>query len=94
MWRRSNVTRVKTHNLLLTGMNNIVLHSVNNVVDKLFSHDNNIVTALFKKFNHQYCYNLLTRLSNNDSNNEQACSFNIAFPCSNNRGQPLSLHQC
>ena len=24
-------------------------------------------------FNHQYCYNLLTRLSNDDDNNEQAC---------------------
>ena len=41
---------------------------------RLFSHDYNVVTALF---NHQYCYNLLTRLSNNDNNNEQACSINI-----------------
>ena len=48
-------------------------------------------TALF---NHQYCYNLLTRLSNNDNNNEQACSINIAFSCFNNREQPLLLHQC
>ena len=31
---------------------------------KLFSHDNNVVTALF---NHQYCYNLLNKLSNNDN---------------------------
>ena len=38
---------------------------------RLFSHHNNVVTALF---NHQYCYSLLTRLSNNDNNNEQACS--------------------
>ena len=52
---------------------------------KLFSHDNNIVTALF---NHQYCYNLLTKLSNNDNNNEQACSINIVFSCFNNREQP------
>ena len=28
----------------------------------------NVVTALF---NHQYCYNLLTRLSNNDKNNDK-----------------------
>ena len=57
---------------------------------RLFSHDNNVVTALF---NHQYCYNLLTRLSNNDNNSEQACSINIVFSCSNNREQPLLLHQ-
>ena len=56
---------------------------------RLFSHDNNVVTALFK---HQYCYNLLTRLSNNESNNEQAFSINIAFFCFNNREQPLLLH--
>ena len=54
---------------------------------RLFSHDNNVVTALF---NHQYCYNLWTRLSNN----EQACSINIVFSCFNNREQPLLLHQC
>ena len=47
---------------------------------RLFSHDNNVVTALF---NHQYCYNLLTTLSNNDNNREQACSINIDFSCSN-----------
>ena len=58
---------------------------------RLFSHDNNVVTA---SFNHQYCYNLLTRLSNNDNNNEQACSINIVFSCFNNREQPLLLHQC
>ena len=30
--------------------------------------------------NHQYCYNLLTRLSNNDNNSEQgACSINNCF---------------
>ena len=59
---------------------------------RLFSHDNNVVTALF---NHQYCYNLLTRLSNNDNNSEQASSINIAFfSCFNNREQPLLLHQC
>ena len=47
----------------------------------LFSHDNNVVTALF---NHQYCYNLLTRLSNDDNNNKQACSINIVSSCLNN----------
>ena len=56
----------------------------------LFSHDNNVVTALF---NHQYCYNLLTRLNNNDNNSEQACSINIVFSRFNNREPPL-LHQC
>ena len=61
------------------------------LLTRLFSHDNNVVTALF---NHQYCYNLLTRLSNNDNNNEQACSINIAFSCFNNREQPSLLHQC
>ena len=45
-------------------------------------HDNNAVTALF---NHQYCYNLLTRFNNNDNNNKQACSINIVFSCFNNR---------
>ena len=45
-------------------------------------------------FNHQYCYNLLTRLSNNDNNNEQACSINIVFSCFNNCEQLLLLHQC
>ena len=47
--------------------------------------DNNVVTRLF---NHQYCYNLLTRLSNNDNNNAQCCSINIVSPVStsvNNR---------
>ena len=48
----------------------------------LFGHDNNVVTALF---DHQYCYNLLTRLSNIDNNNEQACSIYIVFSCFNNR---------
>ena len=48
----------------------------------LFSHGNNVVAALF---NHQYCYNLLTRSSNNVNNDEQACSINIVFSCSNNR---------
>ena len=48
----------------------------------LFSHDNNVVTTLF---NHQYCYNLFTRLSNNDNNSEKACSINIGFFCSNKR---------
>ena len=28
-------------------------------------------------FNHQYCYNLLTKLNNNDNNSEHACSINI-----------------
>ena len=51
---------------------------------RLFSHENNVVTAILL---HQYCYNLLTKLSNNDNNNEQACSINIAFSCFNNREQ-------
>ena len=38
-----------------------------------FSYDNNAV------IHNQNCYNLLTRLSNNDNNNEQACSINIVF---------------
>ena len=42
----------------------------------------------------KYCYNLLARSSNNDNNNEQACSINIVFSCSNNSEQPLLLHQC
>ena len=46
---------------------------------RLFSHDNNVVTSLF---HHQYCYNLLTRLNNNDNNSEQACSVNIIFSVS------------
>ena len=50
-----------------------MLYPVNNV---------NNVTALF---NHQYRYNLLTRLSNNDNNNEQACCVNIVFSCFNDR---------
>ena len=58
---------------------------------RLFSHDNNVVTALF---NHQYCYNLLTRLSDNRNDSEQACSINIVFSCFNNREQPLLLYQC
>ena len=50
--------------------------------NRLLSHENNLVTALF---NHQYCYNLLTRLNSNDNNSEQVCSINIAFSCFNNR---------
>ena len=57
---------------------------------RLFSHENNVVTALF---NHQYRYNLLTRLSDNDNNNEQACPINIVFSCSNNREQSLLLNE-
>ena len=41
-----------------------------------FSDDNNVVTALF---NHQYCYNLLTRLSK-IYNSKQACSINLLSP--------------
>ena len=52
---------------------------------RLFSHDDNVVKALF---NHQCCYNLSTRLSNNDNNNEQAYSINTVFSCLNNREQP------
>ena len=48
---------------------------------RLFSH---AVTALF---NHQI--NLLTKLSINDNNSEQAYSINIVFSCSNNREQPF-----
>ena len=47
----------------------------------LFSHYNDVVTTLF---NRQYCYNLLTRLSNNDNNSEQPCSINITSCCFNN----------
>ena len=78
------------HNNLSTGMNNVALSTVNNVVlHPLIVYS--IVTALF---NHQYCYNLLTRLCNNDNNNEQACSINIVFSCFNNLERPLLLHQC
>ena len=42
----------------------------------LFSHDNNILTALF---NHQYCYNLLTRLSNNDNNITNKLVLSLSF---------------
>ena len=55
---------------------------------RLFSHDNNVVTASFDR---QHCYNLLTRLSNNDDS-EQARQ--TGFSCSNNREQPLLLLQC
>ena len=74
-------------------LNNIV--KIMNIVRSttLFSHDNCVVTAL-PLFNHQYCCNLWTRLNNNDNNSEQACSINIVFSCSNNREQPLLLHQC
>ena len=76
---------------LSTGMDNVVLHPTMSST-RLFSHDNNAIIQHL--FNHQYCYNLLTRLSNNDNNNKQACSINIVFSCFNNREQPLLLHQC
>ena len=68
-------TRVKTDNLLQVVNRREWCCAANNAVV------NNVVTALF---NHQYCYNLLTRLSKNN-NNEQACSINIVFSCFNNR---------
>ena len=40
----------------------------------LFIHYNDVFTTFL---NHQYCYNLLTKLSNNDNNSEQPCSINI-----------------
>ena len=87
----NNVVLHPVNNVVLPTVNNVVLHPVNRVLStKLFSHDNNVVAALF---NDQYCYNLLTRLSNNDNNNKQAWSINIVF-CSNNCEQPLLLHQC
>ena len=62
----------------------VQLHPMNDVVN---------CPAMWK----QCCYSIvqpsillqlvITRLSNNDNNNEQACSINIAFPC------PW-LHQC
>ena len=62
------------------------------MITKLFSHDNNVVTALF---NHQYCYNLLTRLSNDDNNNDQVSSINMVFSCFNNiEGEGVNLDRC
>ena len=57
---------------------------------RLFNHENNVVAALF---NHQYCYNLLTTLSEEPSS-EQVCSINIVFFCSKICEQSLLLHQC
>ena len=55
-------------------------------------HDNNAVTALF---NHQYCYNLLTRFNNNDNNNEQAYVLSILFsPVSTTGTTAVLLHRC
>ena len=99
-------THIKMYSLLQVGVNNVVLPTVNNVVNieqacaapseqccqqGCSAKKNNVVSALF---NYQYCYNLLTKLSNNDNNNEQACSINIVFSFSNNYEQPLLLHQC
>ena len=78
----NNVVLPNVNNVVLHSMNNVVLHPVNNDVNNCCSCDNNVVTALF---NHQYCYNLLTRLNDNDNTSEQACSINIVFSCSNNR---------
>ena len=94
-------TRVKTHNLLQVVNRRwtmlccqlwtlLCCSPWTMLSTRLFNHDNNVVAALL---NHQYCYILLTRLSNND---EQACSVNIVFFCSNNRccfinaGQPIA----
>ena len=63
-------------------MNNVVLHKLceqqccQQGCSAMITHD--VITSLF---NHQYCYNLLTRLSNDDNNNKQACSINIVFSC-------------
>ena len=90
------ITRVKTHNLLQV-VNRREQCCAGPHKQCFAAHCEqccvapNVVTALF---NHQYCYNLLTRLSSNYSNNEQACSINIVFSCFNNREQPLLLHQC
>ena len=68
---------------LSTGVNNVVLPTVNKVVLLTV---NNVVLLTVNKVVLQpvnnvvnYCYNLLTRLSNNDSNNEQTCSINTVL---------------
>ena len=86
LFNKQCYTRVKTNNLLQV----VVMHSVNNVVN--FSHNNNVVIYSIVQSS-IYCYNLLTRLSSNDNNNEQACFINIVFSCFNNLEQPLLLHQ-
>ena len=68
---------------LSTGVNNLVLPTVNKAVLLTV---NNVVLLTVNKVVLQpvnnvvnYCYNLLTRLSNNDSNNEQTCSINTVL---------------
>ena len=75
---------------LSTGVNNVALPTGKQLSTRLFSHDNNVVTALF---NHQYCYNLLTRLNNNNNNDEQDCSINTVFSCFNNRCCFINVEQ-
>ena len=66
------------HNLLQVGVNNVVLPTVNNVV--------NIEQGCVVP-SEQCCQ----QEKQSYNNNEQACSINIAFPLFQ---QPLLLHQC
>ena len=71
----NNVVLPTVNKVVLLTVNNVVLLTVNKVVlptvnDVVLQPVNNVVN---------YCYNLLTRLSNNDSNNEQTCSINTVL---------------